>query len=85
LFACFVYPVQDEKALTPPPATDADLHRLPMCGRYARFTRQHLYSQQLRAADMGTLSPRHNIAPSQALLVARSSEWDDYRELATLY
>jgi putative SOS response-associated peptidase YedK len=56
-----------------------------MCGRYARFTPQHLYSQLFRAADMGMLSPRYNIAPSQAILVARNSEWGDYRELVTLY
>jgi putative SOS response-associated peptidase YedK len=34
---------------------------------------------------MGNLSPRYNVAPSQAVLVARNSEWGDYRELATLY
>ena len=34
-----------------------------MCGRYARFTPQHLYSQLSRAADMGLLSPRHNDRP----------------------
>ena len=27
-----------------------------MCGRYARFTPQHLYSQLFHAADMGMLS-----------------------------
>jgi putative SOS response-associated peptidase YedK len=48
-----------------------------MCGRYARFTPQHLYSQLFRAADMGMLSPRYNVAPSQAVLVARNSEWGD--------
>jgi putative SOS response-associated peptidase YedK len=56
-----------------------------MCGRYARFTPQHLYSQLFCAADMGTLSPHYNIAPSQAVLVARKSEWGDDRQLTTLY
>jgi len=56
-----------------------------MCGRYARFTPQHLYASLFGARDMGNISPRYNIAPSQAVLVARNSEWGDYRELATLY
>jgi putative SOS response-associated peptidase YedK len=34
---------------------------------------------------MGERSARHNIVPSQAALVARKSEWGDYRELASLH
>jgi len=55
-----------------------------MCGRYARFTHQHLYSQLFHAADMGMLSARYNIVPSNAVLIARNSEWGDYRELITV-
>jgi hypothetical protein len=62
----------------------APAYHVPMCGRYARFTPQDLYSRLFRASDMGKLSPRYNIAPSQALLVARNSEWGDYRELITV-
>jgi len=51
-----------------------------MCGRYARFTPQHLYASLFDARDIGNLSPRYNIAPSRAVLVARNSEWGDYRE-----
>jgi putative SOS response-associated peptidase YedK len=40
-----------------------------MCGRYARFTPQHRYTALFRARDMGNLSPRCNVAPSQAALV----------------
>lgn len=54
-----------------------------ICGRYARFIPQHEYSQLFRAANMVMLSPRYNVAPSQAVLVARNSEWGDYRQLAT--
>lgn len=45
---------------------------------------QEVYSHLFRAHGMGNLSPRYNIAPSQAVLVARNSEWGDYRQLATL-
>jgi probable HAF family extracellular repeat protein len=45
-----------------------------MCGRYARFTPQHLYASLFGAREMGTLSSRYNIAPSRAALVARNSE-----------
>jgi len=45
-----------------------------MCGRYARFTPQHLYASLFGARDMGTLGPPYNVAPSQAVLVARNSE-----------
>jgi len=51
-----------------------------MCGRFARFTPQHLYASLFGARDMGNISPRYNIAPTQAVLVARNSDWGGNRE-----
>lgn len=56
-----------------------------MCGWYTRFGPQHRYAELFAAKAMGNLLARYNIAPSQAVLVARNSERGDYRQLATLY
>jgi len=54
-------------------------------GCYASFTPQREYARQFGARDNGNLNRRYNVAPSQAVLVARNSEWGDYRDLAILY
>jgi putative SOS response-associated peptidase YedK len=55
-----------------------------MCGRYARFGPQHRYAELFAAKAMGNLLARYNIVPSNAVLIARNSEWGNYRELITV-
>ncbi len=55
-----------------------------MCGRLARFSSVQKFADLFRTGAGFNLNPRYNIAPTQALLLARNAGWGG-RELVSLH
>lgn len=55
-----------------------------MCGRFARISSVETFAQLFHASAVGELAPAYNIAPTHALLLARTSP-EGHRELASLH
>lgn len=55
-----------------------------MCGRYARFSSVKAFAERFHAQSTLTLTESYNVAPTQAVLLARNAE-DGERELAALH
>ncbi len=55
-----------------------------MCGRFARFSSVQKFADLFRTGAGFSLNPRYNIAPTQALLLARNAAWGN-RELVSLH
>ncbi len=55
-----------------------------MCGRFARFSSVQKFADLFGTGAGFSLNPRYNIAPTQALLLARNAQGGN-RELVSLY
>ena len=55
-----------------------------MCGRYARFSSVKTFAERFHAQGTLTLTESYNVAPTQAVLLARNAEVGG-RELAALH
>lgn len=55
-----------------------------MCGRFVRTTSVDIFAQMFKARGMGGLTPTYNVAPSQAILLARNTH-EGTREMVSLY
>ena len=55
-----------------------------MCGRFARFSSVQKFAELFGTGAGFSLTPRYNIAPTQALLLARNAT-EGNRELVSLY
>jgi putative SOS response-associated peptidase YedK len=55
-----------------------------MCGRFARFSSIQKFADLFGTGAGFNLNPRYNVAPTQALLLARNAVWGN-RELVSLH
>jgi putative SOS response-associated peptidase YedK len=55
-----------------------------MCGRFARFSSVQKFAELFGTGAGFNLNPRYNVAPTQALLLARNAVWGN-RELVSLH
>jgi putative SOS response-associated peptidase YedK len=55
-----------------------------MCGRFARFSSVQKFADLFGTGAGFSLNPRYNLAPTQALLLARNAAWGN-REIVSLY
>jgi putative SOS response-associated peptidase YedK len=55
-----------------------------MCGRFARFSSVQKFADLFGTGAGFNLNPRYNVAPTQALLLARNAVWGN-RELVSLH
>lgn len=46
-----------------------------MCGRFARYSTVKRFAEHFSTPAGFELAPRYNIAPNQALLLARNAPW----------